>query len=483
LPSLTPRAVGQARARTRRRAQPQSSRHQTRRLTLASRTTTCEEGGTTTPTSLSNCALRSSARTVFLGEGEGLAPCTARVPRRRPQPVRLRPPRQRARSRCGQDMFRRAGQRAFQFSRSISIDLRVQNSHRPTARTRLPLETLRPNMAPMAPDARHQRRGITSLLSSQWSERDVDTPPQQRYSMTRSRKEWVAETLETPLWAVSLEGKRIRPQPGSAQRLAPQQQRRGPTPHSPGTQDGTGGAEEWVAEQWPPQSASPPRTPLEGQQGRAEGEPSLHHADQVTRAVERASGRKEGAVQRQNLEPATWPPPLPAGPASSDVAQQWRYTIGAVRHSPRGGMVSAGTRGLRGPKAAGTVKIETLLNGAKSSVPHDLHTRDVLTPRGRLPDSTPAAEARVVADLAAVESTSVTLGQSGQSARWVYAEPQQSLYSTWSSLPAPEHSLEETWANDPNAAKPPPERSNTRRRTIKGSPRGRQVHILCVAHL
>jgi hypothetical protein len=379
------------------------------------------------------------------------------------------------------------GQRAFQLSKQIQIHLdtiaRESRILIVPRLERLPLETLRPNMEPMAPDARHQRRAITSLLSSQWSERDVDTPPQQRYSMTRSRKEWVAETLETPLWAVSLEGKRIRPQPGSAQRLAPQQQRRGPTPHSPGTQDGTGGAEEWVAEQWPPQSASPPRTPLEGQQGRAEGEPSLHHADQVARAVERASGRKEGAVQRQNLEPATWPPPLPAGPASSDVAQQWRYTIGAVRHSPRGGMVSAGTRGLRGPKAAGTVKIETLINGAKSSVPHDLHTRDVLTPRGRLPDSTPAAEARVVADLAAVESTSVTLGQSGQSARWVYAEPQQSLYSTWSSLPAPEHSLEETWANDPNAAKPPPERSNTRRRTIKGSPRGRQVHILCVAHL
>jgi hypothetical protein len=98
----------------------------------------------------------------------------------------------------------------------------------------------------------------------------------------------------------------------------------------------------------------------------------------------------------------------------------------------------------------------------------------VLTPRGKAPtEFAPAAGGpNGTPDALVIESAAARLASTGgSSAQWVLElQPQQSLYSTWSSLPAPEHSLEETWSKDPNAAA-------TLQKRIKGSPKGQTVHI------
>ena len=339
------------------------------------------------------------------------------------------------------------------------------------------------------------QRAITSLLASQYTERDIRTPggttraaPQSRYSMRRdgsgTRAEWVQEAFATPNWAVSVQGQRIRPQQsGSARRQRPQ---RGPTPSTPGA-PGDGAAEPgtWRAEEWGP-SASPPRTPPGGAPGfigHGGGGQAAAAAEMENVAVERVStspaGRPATGGGRAPLQAAVWPPPQPQAPGAADVAQTWKATAKPVQPSPRGGM-SASPRGLRGPAAPKHAhRVETILHGKQTSVPRGLHKSGVLTPRGKAPtEFDPVAGGPNGAIRAlGVESAAARLAATGSSsAQWVLAvQPQQSLYSTWSSLPAPEHSLEETWKQDPDVAA-------TLQKRIKGSPMGQTVHIFPYEH-
>jgi hypothetical protein len=277
-----------------------------------------------------------------------------------------------------------------------------------------------------------------------------------RYTMKRSHKQWVAETLETPSWAVSLAGQRLQPRPAEEQHVRPQ--RLVATPPAPpeyqaGEQEGAAP----VVARW---SATPPRTPSPGMRWvpklgdkqqplhDVEPDPEIHIESPV--AVMRLAA-KDAAPQvgRQHLETPTWPPPLPSAPAYADVAQKWHNTSGPVLQSPRAGM-SPSPRGLRGPQAAGTMKHESLPCGARTSVPPGLHKRTLHTPRGRIPDDTLAR---------------------------AQAAEQQSPRSTWSSLPAPEHHLDETWAKDPNASSTSPFRHIG---VIKDTLTGHQACMLCV---
>ncbi len=277
-----------------------------------------------------------------------------------------------------------------------------------------------------------------------------------RYTMAGPHKQWVAQTLESPPWAVSLEGQIVHPRPAEERHVRPK--RLAATP--PASRECPHAEQEGLASVPTRWSTTPIRTPSPGmrrfpkfadQVQDVKPEPEIFNEPQVA-AVERVAGTGSAAqVGRQHLETPTWPPPLPPAPASADLAQQWQNTSGPVLPSPRAGM-SPSPRGLRGPQAAGTAKIDSLRYGTRTSVPSGLHKHPVHTPRGRIPDDTLA--------------------------RAQMAEQQQSPRSTWSSLPAPEHNLDETWAKDPNASST---FAFSHAQVIKDTLTGRQACLLYVA--
>ena len=248
-----------------------------------------------------------------------------------------------------------------------------------------------------------------------------------RLSMTRARQEWVTETLETPSWAVSLEGQTIQPRPAEERQVAPTRRVRSPTERLD-----TDGAR-------PARAPAPPRTLTPGKRWvrpvtprwvpvfGGSGQPLLAHPPvavepepEICAAVKRvADAGPVGLLERPYLEPPTWPPPLPSAPEAADVAQQWQITSGPVLPSPRAG-VCCSVPGFHRPS---------------------------------------------------------TIHGAGQSVEWVAAEPRQSLHTTWSSLPPKEHSRDEIWASQLNPSSTPAPRHTG---VIQDSLNGQQACMLCV---
>lgn len=280
-------------------------------------------------------------------------------------------------------------------------------------------------MAPPSIQVRseQQRAAITNLFARNLYGGET------RLSMTRARQKWVTETLETPSWAVSLEGQSIQPRRAEERQVGPTRRVRTPIERLD-----TGGAR-------PARAPAPPRTLTPGKRrvrlvtprwmptfGGSE-QPRLAHPPlaaepepEIRTAVKRvADAGAAGLLERPYLETPTWPPPLPPAPAAVDVAQQWQNTSGPVLPSPRAGICSS-VSGFHRP---------------------------------------------------------ATIHGPGQSAEWVAAEPQQSLRTTrtWSSLPPTEHRPDEILASQLNPSSTPPPRHP---RAIQDSLNGQQACMLCV---